>query len=166
MANINMTLDNYEAQDGFDLLNAGWYEAEVIDSEIKEGAKGPYILWTFQIQGKPNRVWEIMSLGSEVSLQRLKSMAQCCGHKNPNFIADTDELHGLACRVRLKIEKDKTGEYEDKNRISSFKPLNGGNQPQTMNPASNEFPETSLPSQAAAAAQQQQSAEQPKMPWE
>jgi hypothetical protein len=52
-------------------------------------------------------------------------MAIACGHKNPNFIADTEELHGLQCMVKLKIETDETGKYEPKNAISAFKPIEG-----------------------------------------
>jgi len=135
MALLNAELSSYEAQEGFDLLPPGWYDAEIVDSEIKEGAKGNYINWTFQIIGKPNKVWEIQTLGHEVGLKKLKTLAVCAGHPNPNFISDTEELHGKKCKVRLKIEKDETGKYEDKNRISAFKPMDASNrQPTTMNP--------------------------------
>ena len=121
MTQVNQDLSNYSEQIGFDCLPAGWYEATVIDSEIKEGPKGPYINWTFEIIGHPNRVWDVMSLSSDVSLQRLKTLAKCAGHSNPNYIADTEELHGLSCMVRLKIERSE--EYDDKNRITAFKPI-------------------------------------------
>jgi len=121
MTQVNQDLSSYSEQIGFDCLAAGWYSAKVIDSEIKEGPKGPYINWTFEITGHPNRVWDVMSLSSDVSMQRLKTLAKCAGHRNPNFIADTEELHGLSCMVRLKIERSE--EYDDKNRITAFKPI-------------------------------------------
>jgi hypothetical protein len=97
----------------------------VADSEIKEGPKGSYISWTWEILGKPNKVYDCMSLGNEISMKRLKTMAYSCGHPNPNFIADTEELHGKTCMIKLKIEKDESGQYEPKNKICGFKPING-----------------------------------------
>ena len=125
MAQLNANLANVEGQLGFEILPAGWYRARVTDSEIKEGPKGNYIAWTFEIIGKPNKVWDRMSMSNEISMQRLKGMAIACGHKNPNFIADTEELHGLQCMVKLKIETDETGKHEPKNAISAFKPIDG-----------------------------------------
>ncbi len=123
MAVLNANLDNYTEQEAFEVLPAGWYEAEVVDSEIKEGSAGPYINWTFAIIGKPNKIWDVMSLGNDISMKRLKTLAVCAGHPNPNFISDTEELHGKRCKVRLKIETDDSGKYDPKNKISAFKPL-------------------------------------------
>ena len=156
MANLNANLSGYDAQEGFDVLPAGWYEAEVVDSEIKEGGKGPYINWTFQVTGKPNKVWDIMSLGNEISMKRLKTLAVCAGHPNPNYIADTDELHGKKCMIRLKIEQDKSGQYEPKNKVSAFKPMNpNSKQPPTITQAAETQP-SAQPDTAPA----------PKKPWE
>ena len=152
MAQLNANLTHYESETGFDVLAPGWYHARVVDSEIKQGDKGPYINWTYEIVGHPNRVWDIMSLGNEVSMKRLKAMAVCAGHPNPNFIADTEELHGKELMVRLKIEKDKNGQYEDKNKVSAFKPLAAGKD----NP----------PAAAAAAQPAAAQTQKPVMPWE
>ena len=121
MAQVNANLQDYKTQDGFDPLPPGWYPARIIDSEIKEGSKGNYIRWTFEPIGFPGRIWDTMSLGNEVSMQRLKTLATCAGHRNPNFIADTEELHGLTCMIRLKIQKDEG--YDPKNAITAFKPM-------------------------------------------
>jgi hypothetical protein len=125
MAQLNANLANVDGQIGFEILPAGWYRLRVANSEIKEGPKGNYISWNFEVVGKPNKIWDIMSLGNEISMQRLKGMAIACGHKNPNFIADTEELHGLECMGKIKIKKDDSGEYEPKNVISAFKPIEG-----------------------------------------
>jgi hypothetical protein len=125
MAELNIGLSNVEAQESLKPLAPGWYEAEITDSELKQGAKGTYIRWTFDIIGHPNKVWEIMSLnpdGEAVGLKKLKTLAVVSGHPDPNFIRDTDEFHGKRCQVRLKIEEDATGAYEPKNKISAFKP--------------------------------------------
>jgi hypothetical protein len=158
MARVNADLSNYDTQKNFEPLPPGWYEAVVLDSEIKQGPKGSYINWTFGIVGHPNRIWDVMSLGNEVSMQRLKTMAKCCGHKNPNYLADTEELHGMKCAVKLKIEIDESGQYGPKNKIGGFKSLN-----ENIVAASPELPPAAV---AARAQQAKGQTENPKMPWE
>lgn len=155
MAQLNANLTNVDGQVGFETLPPGWYRAQVVDSEIKEGPKGNYIRWTFAISGKPNKVWDTMSLANEISMKRLKGLAIAAGHPNPNFIADTEELHGKECMVRLKVETDPTGQYEPKNAISAFKPVDGAPAAPTQIA---EAPKVAEAAPAAAA--------QAKMPWE
>ncbi len=167
MAEISMNLGGVKEEVGFELLPPGWYGATVTDSEIKEGGKGPYINWTFSIENKPNKVWEIMSLGAESHMKKLKTLAICSGHPDPNYIADTDELHGRSCQVRLKVEKDETGTYEPKNKISAFKPhkKNGAATPQ---PVPTAMPTTAAaePAETTAAATPPATETTTRRPWE
>jgi len=129
MAELNINLSQTETQDTFKPIPPGWYISTIIDSEIKQGAKGAYIRWTFEVDNFPNKVWEIMSLNNEgeaVGLKKLKTLAVVSGHPDPNFIRDTEEFHGKRCQIRLKIEEDPTGAYDPKNKIAGFKPMNGG----------------------------------------
>lgn len=133
MAELNINLSNTEAQETLKPLPPGWYEAEITDSEIKQGAKGNYIRWTFDIVGHPQKVWEIMSLnpdGEAVGLKKLKTLAVVSGHPDPNYIRDTEDFHGRTCQVRLKIEEDATGAYEPKNKITAYKPSNNNSKVQ------------------------------------
>jgi len=166
MAQLNANLNDYDSQEGFDPLAPGWYQARVANSEIKNGPKGDYINWEFDIIGHPNKVWDVMSLGNEVSMRRLKTLATCSGHRNPNYIGDTEELHGLECLVNLKVETDPTGQYEPKNKIKGFKPVGkpkvvpGGKataepQAKSQEPAA----QTAPPAETAPA-------ETTKMPWQ
>ena len=124
MAQINANLTEYQTQDAFELLPPGWYEATVDDSEIctAKSSGNQYIKWTFSIDGKPNKIWTNTMLNNEVSMRILKTMATCCGHRNPNYIADTEELHGRRCQIKIAIEKDPNGDYDPKNVIKGFKP--------------------------------------------
>ena len=150
MAQLNANLSEYDTQESFDVLPPGEYAAQVVDSEIKEGAKGPYINWTFQVAGKPNKIWDVMSLGNEVSMKRLKTLATCAGHVNPNYIADTEELHGKAIVLKLKVETDETGQYAPKNKVAGFRSLK-------------KAPATVPPPHVVDTPQPQTP---PKMPWE
>ena len=165
MAQLNADMTNYDTQEGFEPLKAGWYEAEIQDSEIKKGPSGPYINWTFGIVGFPNRVWDVMSLGNSVSMQRLKTLCKCAGHPNPNYLADTEEIHGKRCLVRLKIEVDESGQYDPKNRVSAFKPFEAT--PTLPQETAAAAPAGTLPSPPQiAAAQTPPPQETAKMPWE
>lgn len=132
MAQLNKDLSGYDIQVGFAVRPPGWYPAKIVDSKIGQSSKAPYIQFEFEIEdGKPGRVWEIMSLASTktkngstveaITMSKLKTLATCAGHRNPNFIADTEELHGLRCMVKLKIEKNDT--YGDQNKISAYQAL-------------------------------------------
>jgi len=131
----------------------------VIDSEIKDGPKGNYIDWTYEIVGKPNRIWDVMSLSNSVSMSRLKSLAVACGLHNPNFIADTEELHGREFMVRLKIEEDENGQYEPKNKATAFKAV----EESCVKPVS--FQQPRIDAHIASSKTSTQS-QQPRMPWE
>ena len=165
MAQLNADMTNYDTQEGFEPLKAGWYEAEIQDSEIKKGPAGPYINWTFGIVGYPNKVWDVMSLGNSISMQRLKTLCKCAGHPNPNYLADTEEIHGKRCLVRLKIEVDESGQYDPKNKVSAFKAIETTQSlPQETAAAA---PAGTLPSPSQIVATQPAAQEQSsKMPWE
>jgi len=124
MALINQNLETVEESQVLKLLIPGEYELIVENSEIKEGAKGEYIAWTFDVIGHPNKIWDNMSLGHPIGLSRLKSLAIACNHPTPNFVTDTEELHGKSFLGIIKIVKDKNKQFDDKNGIQSFKKLN------------------------------------------
>jgi hypothetical protein len=123
MAEINVNLSQNEVQEGFELLPPGDYHVRITNSIVKSGNKGQYIQWEFSVIGKPNKIWDIMSLNNSISLNRLKTLATVAGHKNPNYIRDTSELHGLECMIHVKVETDATGQYEPKNKVTSFKAI-------------------------------------------
>lgn len=157
MAQLNANLSKYEVQEDIKPLPPGEYTAKIVDSELKQGPSGSYIRWTFQVIGYPNRIWDTMSLGNEISLKRLKTLATVSGHPNPNFIADTEEMHGLECVIKIRVEEDPTGKYDPKNVITAFKKK-----------ADNGHPAIPVPPAVAAAAARPQApaTPRPKMPWE
>jgi hypothetical protein len=122
MARLNADLSNYSESTSYEALPPGWYQAIVEDSEIRTGPKGEYINWTFQLIGNNKKVWDIMSLSNKISMERLKSLAIACQHKNPNFISDTEELHGEELMIKLKIQEDE--KYGTKNSICGFRTVN------------------------------------------
>lgn len=45
---------------------------------------------------------DIFTLGEDSSMSRMKTLAVAARCPNPDFIGDTEELHGLRCRVRVE----------------------------------------------------------------
>jgi hypothetical protein len=151
MATLNANLEGYQEQDDFSPVPPGEYLVKVVDSAVREAKTSSNRLaeFVFEIQGpeyRNRRIWDRYVLGNDVAMSRLKTLAKCIGHRNPNFIRDTEELHGGMCRVRVKIE-EQSG-YDPKNVITSFKPAN----PQ---------PPPSVPPEVASQAQQKK-----PYPWE
>jgi len=139
MAQINANLEGVTPQEGkgFEVRSPGWYPLRINDSDIKtkEGSEPCIHLEIVIEDGRPGKVWDYLSLGQkltksgktaqEISFERLKAIAIAVGHPNPNYIADTGELHGLRCLGKLKIKKDPKGVYDDKNEITAYKPITG-----------------------------------------
>lgn len=129
MAQLNANLQNYETfdDDYGTPIPEGEYEVTILDSEVKvSNNNNPMASFTFEVTGPSHagrRLWDRFVLNNDIANRRLKTLATVSGHRNPNFIADTEELHGLRCKVRVEIEKQEG--YAPKNVIKSYKALNG-----------------------------------------
>jgi hypothetical protein len=133
MALLNANLQGVPAQD-FTPIPPGPYKSVIVNSEVTQAKSGNTMLKVaFMIcDGGPHngrQVFEQFVLSSPVAMSRLKSLALCAGHPNPDYIQDSEELHGLEVIINVKLEIDKTGQYEPKNKISSFKKPEGSAPP-------------------------------------
>lgn len=118
----------------YDLLPAGWYTAQVTDSEIVtlRTGNGQAIKLTFDILSEGYRgrkVWARLNVrhtnqdAERIAQQQLRELCDSVGIARFN---DTVELHNKPVQVRIKIRKDDTGQYEDQNDVAGFKPVAGG----------------------------------------
>lgn len=114
-----------------DALPAGEYVAALVKSEGKQtkDGSGSYVACEFEVmdgQFKGRRFWTNLNLQNrnqeavDIAWRTLNSMKHACGRLNIN---DTEELHGIPMRVKLKVKTD--AQYGDKNEPTSFAPLNG-----------------------------------------
>lgn len=172
MARLDADLSRYQAQTSFDPLPPGDYLVTVFDTEIKQSKSGNNMVKvTLKVTDGPlagRMIWDQYVLGNEVAMKRLKALAVAGKHPHPDFIKDTDELHGLKLGIRVKVE-DKGDGYGPKNVITSFKALDGAPAVAPMAPAVPSAPQTApaqqsfqAPPPAAAAP----AAAGPKMPWD
>jgi hypothetical protein len=159
MAYLGQSLEGYQEQDEFTPIPPGEYEVQIVDSDVTlaKSSGNKMAVFTFSVIGPTHqnrKLFDRFVIGNDVAMSRLKTMAKVAGHKNPNFIKDTEELHGGKLRVRVKIEEARDG-YDAKNVIQSFKPLNGLTSPVQESPA----PPQSQPQAEKPKTQQ-------KFPWD
>lgn len=160
MGQINANLQNYEEYEDLSPVPPGEYLVRVSDSVVKEAKSSGNIMaeFTMDILGPAyagRKLWDRFVLNNDVALRRMKTFAKAAGHRNPNFVKDTEEFHGLKVLVRVKIEEQDG--YEAKNVIAAYKPANG---------YGTEKPVTSPPPPQPAQGSEPQEKPRSRRPWE
>jgi len=115
------------------VVPAGEYPAIMVESERKatNAGDGAYLKTKWQIVSGEfqNRVvfknfnlW--LPAHKEQALQiargEFSEFCRAVGVPNPK---DSSQLHDKVCLVKVKVRKDKSGEYDDQNDIAGFKPI-------------------------------------------
>ena len=120
-------------ENNFELLPAGTYIGQVVDSEIVflKSGNGSALKLTIEIlqEGyRGRKVWARLNVrhnnatAEQIAQQQLRDLCDAVGLVR---MTDTVELHNKPFGVKLKIRKDDTGQYEDQNEVVSFKPPTG-----------------------------------------
>ena len=135
MAQFSFDTGSVEKRESnFELLPAGWYTAQVIETEIVplKSGNGEALKLTFEVlqDGYRNRkVWSRLNVrhtnadAERISQQQLRELCESIGLARFN---DTAELHYKPVQIRVKVRKDETGQYEDQNEVAGFKPAQAG----------------------------------------
>jgi|GEM_PF-1444456 len=169
MSQLDLPLDSYDVFDDFSLLPPGEYPATIIASEIRESRAGDRSLsLTYRIDdGRYHgrrvfddlRLWHSNQTVREIAARALKTIATVSGHPNPNYIGNSEELHGRQLILKLSIRKDKndpTKEYQD------IKYAKASQMPDARAPWQ-DAPRSPAPQSAPTAQPAQPTA---RMPWE
>lgn len=191
MAQINQDLSQVPAQQSYEPLPPGEYIVQVTDSAVvtTKTSHEPMLKISLTVADGPyqgRHLFDNFVLSNDVAKKRLKALAVSGCHPNPDFIRDSEELHGLYLKVAVKLETDE--KFGPKNKISSFKNLDGkspaapaaaqaappappvAHQP-SLTPAPAPMPAPAVAPAAPsfpppAAAQAPRPAAGPKMPWD
>ena len=135
MAQFNFDTNAVEKRESnYELLPAGWYTAQVTESEIVNlnSGNGQALKLTFEVlsDGYRNRkLWARLNVrhnnptAEKIAQQQLRELCDSIGVVR---MQDTVELHNKPVQVKVKIRKDDTGQYEDQNEITGFKPAGAG----------------------------------------
>lgn len=134
MAQFNFDTNSVEKRENnYELLPAGWYTAQVTESEIVRlnSGNGSALKLTIEVLQdgyRGRKVWARLNVqhtnpkAETIAQQQLRELCDSIGVVR---MQDTVELHNKPFSVKLKIRKDDTGQYEDQNEVTGFKPAGG-----------------------------------------
>ena len=153
-----------------DCVPAGWYNVMVDETEMKptKDGSGAYLQVRFTVldgQYANRKIFTRMNLqNSNPTAQEIgyKQLSALCHAVNVLQLQDSVQLHGLPLKVKVKIRKDSTGQYEDQNEVTAYKSINEHVDMQAA-PAPTGFGGNAAPAVAPAAAPQ--FASPPQQPW-
>ena len=129
---LNLASVQSESSSKYTLHEPGTYAAKIVDAEVKETAKKDGHVLILDLQTDKGFIAERINLANpnaeavRIGLSRLKTIAKFIGHKNPDFIDDTDEL--LYGQITINVEVYESvydGKTIKQNRIKSVLPYEG-----------------------------------------
>ncbi|WBQ35295.1 hypothetical protein [Pseudomonas phage pPA-3099-2aT.3] len=132
MAQLNFDATQVAPEMGFETVPAGWYNAMIDQSEMKptKDGSGAYLEARFNIidgQYANRKIFMRLNLrntnpvAQEIAYKQLSAIAHAVGVLH---VQDSSQLHGLPMKIKVKLRKDTTGQYEDSNEISTIKNIN------------------------------------------
>jgi hypothetical protein len=122
-------------ENSFELMPAGFYTAQITESEIVDlkSGLGQALKLTFEVlqDGYRNRkVWARLNVrhtgspaAEQIAQEQLRELCEAIGVVR---MSDTTELHNKPVSIRVKIREDKSGQYEAQNEVVGFKAAAGG----------------------------------------
>jgi hypothetical protein len=145
-------------------LPEGTYTAEITDAQVKESKSGGhYLNVRYDIIAPSHQgrvVYGMITINAnnpkavEIGEQQMNRLRLACGIGS---LTDTNQLIGKKVQIKLKIEK--SDEYGDQNRISSWKAVDGSMPPMPSTDTSADTTATEKTVQSFAEAST-------KAPWE
>lgn len=129
MAELSFDATQVQPQQEFDLLPAGKYLAQVIDSEVvpTKAGTGQMLKLTFEIMDGEHanrRLWARLNIANENAQAQQIGLAQLsalCHAVGITKLTDSLELHEKPVLVTVKVRKAKPGDtYGDSNDVTGF----------------------------------------------
>jgi hypothetical protein len=132
MVEFAFDASNITPDAGYDIVPAGWYNVILEESEMKptKDGMGAYLNFRFDIvdgQYKGRKLFHRFNVknanaqAQEIAFKQLSAVGHAVGVLQIN---NTEMLHNRPLKVKVKVKKDKEGQYEDSNEIVSFKNIN------------------------------------------
>jgi Protein of unknown function (DUF669) len=161
-----------ETQDGntWDLLPIGEYAAAIVEIAVAQPKSGDgyYVAVTWKIdegEYEGRQIWQrityIHSSGQAQTIGRkqLKDLCNACG-RGSEHVEDVEVFLFKRAKIKVGVERDKDGVYDDKNKVTRIRPLDetptspaavkppsqaAAPPPQTAKPQSKAGPKSSAP---------------------
>lgn len=138
MAQFQFNAANVAPQESIAPIPAGVYLAQVVESDVaplKSGA-GRALKLTFQILSGPyanRKVWASLNVehrgsadAERIAQAQLSALCHAVGVIN---LQDTTQLHMKPVQIRVKVRKDESGQYGDRNEVNGYEAANGAGVP-------------------------------------
>lgn len=120
-------------ENNFEVLPAGTYTGQVVESEIVslKSGNGSALKLTLEVltEGyRGRKIWARLNVkhnnpvAEGIAQQQLRELCDAVGMVR---MQDTVELHNKPFNVKLKVRLDDSGQYEPQNEVVSFKALGG-----------------------------------------
>lgn len=169
MASLQGLIDDgveYEERDTFDVLPAGEYVGQIIESDTVQTSAGTgvYIKLTWELMNdgyKGRRVWQNINVRNDSPKAQQIGQKEFAGLKKFTGVnsMETTAYHGRPVGLKLKIEKSKNPKYpDDKSVVDSFFSANdfvpGGRHPTAAQETAPAAPAWAKPAAAQASTAQ------------
>ena len=153
MAQLNFDASTVAPQEAFDPIPAGWYPAQIVESEMKAGSKpgSAYLAITLQIMGgdfNNRKVFDRFNLqnANPVAVEiAYRSLSAVCHAVGLIQVADSQLLHGRPMMVKVSVRPARVDAtsgtaYDASNEVKGYKALDAsaavaGGAPATGAPA-------------------------------
>lgn len=119
-----MTTFSYNTADANPILDAGIYDAVILEAKTGETKKGdPKLQVCVKVYG-PDKISPLVvdHIMAPYGIRRLKQLCEATGVDFDGGSVDPADLIGSNVCVKLRIRSDESGEYEDQNDIVAYYP--------------------------------------------
>jgi hypothetical protein len=129
---LNFDATQVAPQEAFELIPAGWYVAAIDESEMRPTRDGSseYLqirLSVLEGDHVNRKLFDRFNIANanpvarEIAYKELSAVAHACAVLH---VADSNQLHGIPMRVKVRIRRDPNGEYEDQNEVTGYRSVN------------------------------------------
>ncbi|MFM2058422.1 MAG: hypothetical protein RLY71_2807 [Pseudomonadota bacterium] len=135
MAQLFFNAQNVAPQQSAAPIPAGVYLAHVVDSDVRplKSGNGTGLSLTFEVLQGPyarRKVFANINVKhanpevERIGQSQLSALCHAIGRLNIN--GDSAMLHMVPCMIRVKVRKDESGQYEDRNEVSGYEAAQAG----------------------------------------
>ena len=127
---LNFNANNVQPQQVLEPLPAGWYNAQIIDSEaVPTQSGGTMLKLTLSILDGTyagRKVFDRLNIQNanevavRIAYERLSSYCHATGRMQ---IQTSAELHGVPISIKLSVRIDRTGQYDPSNEVRAVQQM-------------------------------------------
>lgn len=131
---FNFDATKVQPDEGFSLIPAGTYIAQIEESEIKPTKSGTgqmlKLKWRILDGQYRNRVLfgqiNVVNQSQKAEQIGQRQLSALCHSAGVLSLQDTMQLHGKPIKIKVKIRTDESGKYDDQNEISGYESAGSG----------------------------------------